>query len=112
MARADARSDRKSARGCRADGDSEIPIAAVGGEPVVPETRSLSLVARLREASLTVKLATLAALVTSVVLIATFMALSVRTRQTAQEVFADQLASYQRTLGRLQQQNLNQLVSS
>jgi signal transduction histidine kinase/ActR/RegA family two-component response regulator len=64
----------------------------------------------LRGASLTVKLTLLGALVTSLVVLGAFWALSVETRRGVRTLFADQLSQQQRTLLRLQQDNLDQLV--
>ena len=68
--------------------------------------------ARFRRTSLTVKLTTLGAVVTALVVFGAFWALSVQTRRSARALFAAELNRHQTTLLRLQRQNLNQVVAS
>jgi signal transduction histidine kinase len=82
---------------------------------VTPATRATpagGLLARFRRTSLTVKLTTLGAVVTALVVFGAFWALSVQTRRSARALFAAQLNRHQTTLLRLQRQNLDQVVAS
>jgi signal transduction histidine kinase/ActR/RegA family two-component response regulator len=71
---------------------------------------STSAVARLRAASLSVKLAALGATVTAAVVWAAFWGLSVETRANTTQVFTRQLERNQRTLRLLQERNARQLL--
>ena len=80
--------------------------------PASRATPAGGLLARFRRTSLTVKLTTLGAVVTALVVFGAFWALSVQTRRSARALFAAQLNRHQTTLLRLQRQNLDHVVAS
>ena len=80
--------------------------------PAVRATPDGGRLARFRRTSLTVKLTTLGAVVTALVVFGAFWALSVQTRRSARALFAAELNRHQTTLLRLQRQNLDQVVAS
>ncbi|HEY7394223.1 MAG TPA: cache domain-containing protein, partial [Gemmatimonadaceae bacterium] len=71
---------------------------------------SASLLGRLRESPLAVKLAALGAVVTATVVWGAFFGLSVETRNNTEQVFTQQLERNQRTLRLLQDRRAHQLL--
>jgi signal transduction histidine kinase/ActR/RegA family two-component response regulator len=63
-------------------------------------------------ASLAVKIATLGGVVTALIVLGTFWALNIETRDSARRLFLEELARHQRTLLQLQRSNLTQLITS